>query len=331
MTCARRLETSRHIDPDQNSGVDVRDRFGNRRKPRGIRRGPAVERRSAFTILEILIASAILVVGLVGVLALFPAGISSGRKVVEDSTAVAIARSVADAIRSGMRNNLRYRTSRGGGVFTHFVFWHDGVRDPIPRDQAREDPKHDYYILLPRFRLNRKFGKGMAGRRDAAGRAPVFVYPESDGDRRDPSSGKRANGGGDPFNADNDGDDFVIKAVINGREEVFRDVMVRRTYWLGSTFPDRRADSSQPDVLEDQKREVLKQYSFAFTVQPSIYDANMLDTGDGFSPGNELYSFRIMVYRAFPPKPPSKDDPKPVYTGDQPITPVFELDFDVAR
>jgi type II secretory pathway pseudopilin PulG len=285
-----------------------------------VRRGPGASRRSAFTILEILIASAILVVGLVGVLALFPVGISSGRKVVEDSTAIAISRSVADSIRSGMRNNLRYRTSRGGGVFTYFVFWHDGVKDRVPRDQAKESPGHDYYILLPRFKENRKFGKGLKGREDANAVAPVFVYPESDPDA---SSDNSASGNGNPFEADNDGDDFSIKAILeNGREEVFNDVFVRKVYTLGSTFP--KIGDEGPDVLEDQTREVLKQYSFAFSVQPSFYDANMLDTGDGFVPGNELYSFRVMVFRSFGKNFVSGEDADPV-------TPVFELDFDVAR
>ena len=69
-------------------------------------------RRDGFTILEIMIATAILTLGLVGILALFPVAIQMGKDVVETSTSVVIAESVADSIREGMRNRLRY-TVRG--------------------------------------------------------------------------------------------------------------------------------------------------------------------------------------------------------------------------
>ena len=296
-----------------------RDSSGAFRRPCVSPRGRS--RRGGFTILEILIASAILVVGLVGVLALFPAGISSGRKVVEDSTAVAIARSVADAIRSGMRNNLRYRTSGSGGVFTYFVFQHDGVKDSVPRIQSKESSKHDYFILLPRFRENRSFVKGMRGRLEAKSKAKTFVYPESDPD----VSGVSANGGpkGNPYKADNDGDDYQQTALVGGVEEVFKDVLVRKVYHLGSQFPG--VSDEGPDVLDDQKREVLKQYSFAFSIQNSLYDANMVDTTDQFRPGNELYHFRIMIFRSFD-KNFREDDPEA-----EPVKPVFEMFFEAVR
>ncbi|MBI4583640.1 MAG: hypothetical protein HY717_06430 [Planctomycetes bacterium] len=265
---------------------------------------------TGFTILEILIASAVLVIGLVGVLALFPAGIASGRRVVEDSTAIAIARSVADAIRSGMRNHLRVRQVTGATAYTHFIFHHDGVKDWIPKTQDEERPEHDYYILLPRFRdeFRTEGGNEMENRNKAVQLGKTFVYPESDPDG---SSGASPNGGGDPLKADDDKDDYVLAGVPQ--------ILVRQVYQLGDTFPAEQAQG--PDVLEDQKVEVLKQYSFAFAVRPSRFDANMSQYGTHmFQPANELYHFRVMIFRRF------------VYAdGNPPLPPVFELDFEVAR
>ncbi len=55
-----------------------------------------------------MIATAILTLGLIGILALFPVAIHTGKQIVEMSTAVVIAESVAESIRDGIRNQLRY-------------------------------------------------------------------------------------------------------------------------------------------------------------------------------------------------------------------------------
>ena len=116
--------------------------------------------RGGFTILEILIASAIMAVGMVMILGLFPFGIRVGKQVVEDTTGIAIARSVADSIRFGMRNNLRKTSVRDGTTFSYFVFQHDGVKDPVPLDQRAEDVSHDYHILLPIYPRGSSFEGG---------------------------------------------------------------------------------------------------------------------------------------------------------------------------
>ncbi len=274
-----------------------------RRTPlRRMTRDRGARRRSGFTILEILVATAILVVGLVGVLALFPAGIYVGKEVVEDSTAIALARSVADAIRKGIRNELRVETKRGGVTYTYFVLRHDGV-DPVPRRRDREDPAGNYYILLPRHVPGRTIpgASHKDSRRAAAtGRyGKTFVYPESDEDL--------PNGRGDPFRADDDKDD---------------DPLVSKVYSFGTTLPENDPNLAGPRVLPDQKDEVLKQYSYAFSVRSSIYDANMDLYQGNFVPGDELYHFRVMIFRAFNQN----------YTpGGVPVEPVYELDFEVAR
>src|SRR5436190_11847747 len=93
-----------------------------RRTPRG------------FTILEILIAIVILVLGISGIVALFPTAIESGNQTVQDSYAAAITQSVVDAIAVGIRES-RYRVRDSGGAaardWTYFIFDHDGVYDPM--------------------------------------------------------------------------------------------------------------------------------------------------------------------------------------------------------
>lgn len=96
-----------------------------------LRRAGRLARR-AFTIIEILIAIVVLVLGIVGIIALFPTAIDSGNKTIEDSYAAAITQSVVDAITVGLRES-RYTYRPSSNVsWTYFVFNHDGVIDPPP-------------------------------------------------------------------------------------------------------------------------------------------------------------------------------------------------------
>lgn len=258
-------------------------------------------RRRGFTILEIMIATAILTLGLVGILALFPVAIQMGKEVVETSTSVVVAESVADAIREGMRNQLR-TVVRGGVTHTYFVFKHDGVKDPIPAQTRGERPNGDYYILLPRYPMGAKF----PSREVAIGSGKTFVYPETD---------PLPNGNGDAFSADDDGDDR--RRIVGG--QAFEDIRVEKTYQLGKFLPAENAPAAD-DVLDDQRIEALKQYSFAFSIQPSYADVNMSQSKSIIEPGNRLYHVRVMVYRGFLPPGPDADPPEPD----------FELDFEVS-
>jgi len=263
-------------------------------------------RRDGFTILEIMIATAILTLGLVGILALFPVAIFYGKQIIEQSTAVVIAESVAEGIREGMRNSLR-SVNRGNVTNHYFVFKHDGVKDAIPTRRERERPAEDYYILLPRYRENAAY----RSRDNAMRAAKTFVYPETDTSR---------NGNGNALRADDDGDDYQ-RTFSNG--EVANEILVEETYSLGNSLPSPGDEGEH--VFDDQVIEAYKQYSYAFEIQASREDANMAWGGRGYRPANELYRVRIMVYRGFPRS-----------RGDKPVSaplaePVFELHFEVAK
>ncbi len=261
-------------------------------------------RRDGFTILEIMIATAILTLGLVGILALFPVAIHTGKQIVEKSTAVVVAESVAEAIREGIRNQLRY-SSRSGDAY--FLFRHDGVKDRIPLQKKDEKPTGDYYILLPGYGRRTTFS-GRQARQKALEAARTYVYPETD---------RRKNGNGRASQADNDGDDYTVHFVSS--KEVYTDVLVEQTYSLGNLFPDENAEPGE-NILADQQIEALKQFSYAFAISPSIEDANRSPTSDRYEPMGRLFHVRVMIFRSFMP---------PVEGGDPP-TPIFELDFEVA-
>lgn len=137
-------------------------------------------RRAAFTILEILIAIVVLVLGITGIIALFPTAIESGNKTVEDSYAAAITQSVVDALSVGVRES-RYNTTQNSRVYTYFIFNHDGVVDQAPNAPATFATamgtnvsqgaiwRRDFCIILP--------SSTVAGDNKDLLMEPNFVFP----------------------------------------------------------------------------------------------------------------------------------------------------------
>jgi type II secretory pathway pseudopilin PulG len=79
------------------------------------------------TLIEILLAIAVLVIGIVGLLPIFIAGLSKGGKSVTKSASTIIVNSVAESIRQSMRNDEFTTSERSSG--TNLVeYWHDGVK-----------------------------------------------------------------------------------------------------------------------------------------------------------------------------------------------------------
>lgn len=150
------------------------------RRPRG----------AAFTLIEILIAIVVLVLGITGIVALFPTAIDSGNRTVEDTYAATITQSVVDAISVGLRESRYTWTADSGAgegrVWTYFVFNHDGVVDLAPGEpEDFESGRHtlaaggeeadkiwtrDYCVVLPQSTATTPENLSSANE-------PFFTYP----------------------------------------------------------------------------------------------------------------------------------------------------------
>ncbi|GEM_PF-6096283 len=95
-------------------------------------------RRHAFTLIEILIAMAVFLIGMVAIIGIFPAGIKSSEKSTDQSVAAAVAESLEDALTLSLR-------SYDGTVTSNVWFYHDG----LPVNAAIGSPKggRDFFRL----------------------------------------------------------------------------------------------------------------------------------------------------------------------------------------
>ncbi len=271
-------------------------------------------RESGFTILEIMIATAILVVGLMGLLALFPAAMKSGTITIQDTQAALIARSVEQAIREGIENR---KGQEENGYHTYFLFQHDGVVDPLPRRIEDASSASDHYVLLPTPRAAITDTKQAQDRGDAYQQGKVFVYPETDGmswipvragltlpEVEDVEADADPNGNGNPALADDDKDDYIIVDFsgrgTSVRRELGRDFLVMKTFPLSNRFLDLLEEDADGEKVIDN--DPISQYSFAFAIRPAFRDSS-LDRSHPFErtlvPAGELYEVEILVYRSF--------------------------------
>ncbi len=268
-----------------------------------------MKRNSGFTLVEILVAVAVLTVGILGVLALFPIAMTAGKNAIETTNSVILAKSVAQAIREGITH--RKGNSRDGR-WTYFIFEHPGVKDPIPRRVQDARPDEDYYILLPDDDLNAPGRLTRVVERSLAYETSrVFVYPESDGKRWiDPLTGQEIegdqevipNGGGDVLQADDDGDDNEDTFIDeNGEQQSVRGVLVEKTYPIDEDFFTRYEDEND-DFINPDGSDPIKNYSYAFTIRRAFNDASLARNrprADRFVPANELYEVEIRIYKSF--------------------------------
>ncbi|MGE4619490.1 MAG: prepilin-type N-terminal cleavage/methylation domain-containing protein [Planctomycetota bacterium] len=263
--------------------------------------------QKGFTILEILLAVVILTVGLLGLLAVFPIAMRSGKKAVETTNAVIIAQSVEQAIRDGLSE---HKAQSADGRWTYFIFSHDGVTDTLPSKISQARPDSDYYILLPSPDPDRK---GAMRRSEYWERGKTFVFPESDGlswvvtdeqgerDVSDDSSSSAPNGRGDPTKADDDGDDYTRRIMSpDGLRELdsYETYDVRRVYQLSNRFFDQEL-ADDYNLTDDDP---ISQYSFAFTLRPAQQDGSLdlkYPDDPNFVPSGELFEAEILIFRSF--------------------------------
>lgn len=251
--------------------------------------GAGVGARGGFTLMEILIAMVVLMVGLCGIMAVFPHALKSANTTVEKSYAAAISQSVVDAIQLGLRE-----MSTPYEDWQAFVFDHDGCedldsdRDAFLRDlnladlkshtgeitpQFRTLLRKDYCILLPQATETETLGGSTVGR--------VYVYP-----RESP--------------ADNE----ARKAA--SRDPNTREILYKKVYKLGKALAESQAQDEVTRELE--RSDPFQQYSFAFTIRvtkgPSAANPTPDRSQQQIVPG--LYEVVVSVFRNFDPDPQSR-------------------------
>ncbi len=283
--------------------------------------------RDGFTILELLIAVVILVIGILGILALFPTAMRAAQDTVEDSYAGEIARSVADALSVGLRENsfTLSDTRPTARPWTYFIFEHDGVHDamvPTPQVYANAWDK-DWCILLPQ-------GEGSS----PGPNEPFFMYPSCPDRAFD---GIGAGGGADRLPGPPDQrtveslsvpeklaalDDWSLSTFFKTAADDSRRLWVRRVFTLGryragtnpagvapgsvrAEFLNQNTDgSSSPDRIA---LDPYPQYSFAISIRrvngepngPPAKTSPAGNSGGGPGPSMTLYEERVLVFRNF--------------------------------
>lgn len=100
--------------------------------------------QGGFTLIEILLALAVLAIGLVGVLAMFPVGINNSKLAIHDTTAANIAESVKSAVVQSLK-------LKAAGTKT-VTLYHDGVSTGLTFDLPETDPidASDFERLIPK-------------------------------------------------------------------------------------------------------------------------------------------------------------------------------------
>ncbi len=265
---------------------------------------------NGFTILEILISIVVLVLGITGIVALFPTAIGSSKATVQDTYAASIAQSVIDAVKVGLRSAKYIHNAD-----SYFIFSHDGVLDAAPTNPAVYDDgtdkkwQKDYCILLPRIGAN-----------TTVANEPIFLYPVPN--QTSGTTGSFLGASMDqrhPTKLDTPTDNFRAeyhRATTSEEQEVW----VGRTYKLGryrdgETIPATppglvargiRAEFYNDDIVvagltSDQLVSVdpYTHYSFAMALKRArIYPGGGVATAAApFS--DRLFELRIMVYRNF--------------------------------
>ena len=304
-----------------------------------------MHKRAGFTIMEILISISILLVGIVGVISLFPVAINVGGEAVTDSLSANLARSVEEAIRASMKHRLVTYTRGGDRRFLlgYFIYDHDGIYSPkyeeITKDPVPADPRDvkrtgaslwglDCVILLPcdtspQASPDRGYTGASAAdaRRKAYLASKVFVYPEGDPEESK-GAGAPANGAGDPRRADDDKDDYELdhsnEAVVKQMREKLLPgeewpLRVTKTYRFGPKVlgldTDRTLSPAQRRKLEDE--DPYRLYSYAFSIRRAYEDGDLATHVRPYAPANDLFEFKVMIFRGFLPE---TRQAHPIYT-----------------
>jgi prepilin-type N-terminal cleavage/methylation domain-containing protein len=227
------------------------------------------KKESGFTIVEILIALVVLSVGLLGILAVFPAGIRKTAEIVQETTAATIAESVRSSVELGLHKG---RVREGNDI--GFVYLGEGVKKLV-EDEHKSlaglinnppvvDKAAPYWVLLPPAESGKK-----------------YLYPRSTPNAYDIGPRTPA-----PHN-----NPRVLRVFPLGAEIL----KIRE-----GTDPDNPTRTPTIAEQREAEKDTLPQYSYAFTIEEAKIDTDGDRAPDSYPKDHSLYKLTVYVYRNFP-------------------------------
>jgi hypothetical protein len=274
-------------------------------------------RESGFTLMEILIAMTVLMIGLLPMLAVFKTALNNLNRAIEDTYSASIAQSVFDAIRLGLKDMKVEHDPGTPSEWKFFILDHDGVKD-LEDDRGGNLLKdfssaanrsqlltRDYVIVLP-SRASEGAGTEVS---------KAFLYPR-----------RNAND-----NASRKPVEYVTSQITgaDGKTHESKKVKVEAVYALGKKLKEKKdEDGKDKDAarLKVEENDPYGQYSFAFTIRKSKAPNPAAPTSNARTQEllDGLYEVVVRVYRNFNPDPKSKRNETVGGPGREYITHVAE-------
>jgi hypothetical protein len=248
-------------------------------------------REAGFTLMEILIAMTVLMIGLLPMLAVFKTALNNLNRAIEDTYSASIAQSVFDAIRLGLKDMKVEQDAGTPSEWKFFILDHDGVKDldgdrqsnllkdisnPANRNQLLT---RDYCIVLP-SRPDEGSGTGSTA-------STIFLYP-----RKSPS--------GRPRMVDYHPDEKFEGP--DGKTYTRKRMKVETVYQLGQKLKLKKdEDGKDKDEarLRIEENDPYTQYGFAFTIRKTRAPKPDVPATREYLDG--LYEVIVRVYRNFSP------------------------------
>ena len=257
-------------------------------------------RQAGFTLMEILISMTILMIGMLPMMAVFQTAMNSLNRAIEDTYSAAIAQSVVDAVRVGLKD---MKVEHPDGT-RFFIFDHDGwtssgsgASGDDGRTQLEKDRTGAGPVRISEIDISSEQNKGALLARDY-----VILLPAETETEADPRGGQargaaylypRPMGAGPRERAKYV--DYNIRAA-DGTNVKASKVRIERVYDLG----ERLARSAMKVEAED----TFAQYSFAFTIRTAKAQDLLTPTvsTSAQKPLRGLYELDVRVYRNFSPQ-----------------------------
>lgn len=287
----------------------------------GVGHGHGRGGQAGFTLMEILIAMTILMFGLVPMMAVFITAMANLNRAVEDTYAAAVAQSVVDSIRLGLKDQ---KVEYPDGT-RFFILDHDGwtpvsQSDEDPRTQLEKDRAGAGAVRISEIDITQEQHRAALFQRDY-----VIVLPNDTETETPPGGGTRGKAflypRKDPGdNAARKGVEYVEGTLTgpDGRPVRTRKVKIEKTYQLA-----RKLKASATEI---EANDVYHQYSFACTIR-TAKAPDLANPGAPVSaqqPLKGLYEVVVYVFRNFNPDPTSRRNDPVGGIGRQFITYVSE-------